>query len=112
MPKKRQISGTAYASIPTMIEASQPAPRSRAPPHRPTLSHHASQGRDGFPASRRRFIQLPWPALRPRDFSSGRAAPIAGLPRAQFLLSLDRFGPSPFGTDPDELEQDIANALA
>ena len=42
--------------------------------------------------------------------SSGRAARIAGLSRVQFLFALDRFGLSALGVDPEELEQDVANA--
>lgn len=42
--------------------------------------------------------------------SSGRAAELAGLPKVQFLYSLGRFGVSPFGDDPEELERDLANA--
>jgi predicted HTH domain antitoxin len=42
--------------------------------------------------------------------SSGRATRLAGLSRGRFLLDLDRFGVSPFGVDPEELEQDVANA--
>jgi predicted HTH domain antitoxin len=43
--------------------------------------------------------------------STGRAARLAGLSRVQFLFSLERFGLSPFGVEPDELEQDLANAF-
>ncbi|MCI0411163.1 MAG: UPF0175 family protein [Acidobacteria bacterium] len=44
--------------------------------------------------------------------STGRAAELAGLPRAQFLYTLHRFQVSPFSDDPDELDRDVANALA
>ena len=44
--------------------------------------------------------------------STGRAAGLAGLPRDQFLYTLNRFKISPFSDDPDELDQDVANALA
>lgn len=44
--------------------------------------------------------------------STGRAAELAGLPKAQFLDSLGRFGVSPFRDDPEELERDLENARA
>ncbi|MGH9380166.1 MAG: UPF0175 family protein [Thermoanaerobaculia bacterium] len=42
--------------------------------------------------------------------STGRAAELAGMSRVEFMLSLHRFGLSPVGVDPDELESDLANA--
>jgi predicted HTH domain antitoxin len=42
--------------------------------------------------------------------STGRAAEIAGMGRVQFIFALDRFGLSPFGQDPEELAEDLANA--
>lgn len=42
--------------------------------------------------------------------STGRAAELAGLPKVQFLHSLGRFGVSPFGDEPEELEGDLENA--
>lgn len=42
--------------------------------------------------------------------TTGRAAELAGLSRVEFLFALDRFGLSPIGVDPDELERDLANA--
>lgn len=42
--------------------------------------------------------------------STGRAAELAGIPRVEFLFALDRFGLSPIGVDPDEVERDLANA--
>ena len=42
--------------------------------------------------------------------STGRAAELAGLPKVQFLYSLGRFGVSPFGDEPEELERDLENA--
>jgi predicted HTH domain antitoxin len=42
--------------------------------------------------------------------STGRAAELAGLPRVTFFFALSRFGLSPIGVDPGELEQDFANA--
>ena len=44
--------------------------------------------------------------------STGRAAELAGLPRDQFLYTLSKFKVSPFSDDPDELDRDVANALA
>lgn len=43
--------------------------------------------------------------------TTGRAAELAGLKRVEFLFALGRFGLSPVGVDPEELEQDLANAL-
>lgn len=42
--------------------------------------------------------------------STGRAAELAGMPRVAFFFALNRFGLSPIGVDPTELEQDLANA--
>lgn len=42
--------------------------------------------------------------------STGRAAELAGLSRVDFLFALNRFGLSPIGVDPHELERDLANA--
>jgi predicted HTH domain antitoxin len=42
--------------------------------------------------------------------STGRAAELAGMSRVEFFFALGRFGLSPIGVEPDELEQDFANA--
>lgn len=42
--------------------------------------------------------------------TTGRAAELAGIGRVAFMFSLSRFGLSPVGVDPEELEQDLANA--
>ena len=42
--------------------------------------------------------------------STGRAAQLAGLNRVEFIFALQRFGLSPVGVDPSELERDLANA--
>jgi predicted HTH domain antitoxin len=42
--------------------------------------------------------------------STGVAAQLAGLSRIAFIFELSKFGLSPFGQEPDELEQDLANA--
>lgn len=42
--------------------------------------------------------------------STGRAAELAGLPKAQFLYSLGRFGTLAFGDEPEDLERDLENA--
>lgn len=42
--------------------------------------------------------------------STGTAATLAGVDRVAFMFMLDRFGLSPIGVDPDELEDDLANA--
>ena len=42
--------------------------------------------------------------------STGMAARLAGMERVAFMFALERFGLSPIGLDPDDLEQDLANA--
>ena len=42
--------------------------------------------------------------------STGMAARLAGMERVAFMFALERFGLSPIGLDPDELEQDLSNA--
>jgi predicted HTH domain antitoxin len=42
--------------------------------------------------------------------STGAAARLAGMSRVAFMFELSRFGLSPLGQEPDELEQDFANA--
>ncbi|MCP3963008.1 MAG: UPF0175 family protein [bacterium] len=42
--------------------------------------------------------------------STGLAASLAGMPRFTFLFLLSRYGLSPFGEAPEELEQDLADA--
>ncbi len=42
--------------------------------------------------------------------SSGRAAQLAGMSRAEFLLALGRYEVSPFQLDANSLAKDIANA--
>lgn len=42
--------------------------------------------------------------------TTGRAAELAGVGRVEFMFRLAGFGLSPVGVDPEELEQDLANA--
>lgn len=42
--------------------------------------------------------------------TTGKAAQLAGMSRTEFFFALGRFGLSPIGVEPDELEQDLANA--
>jgi predicted HTH domain antitoxin len=42
--------------------------------------------------------------------SSGRAAELAGLSRAEFLMELRRYRVSPFQMTEEELRQDVLNA--
>lgn len=42
--------------------------------------------------------------------STGMAAQLAGLDRVTFMFELAKFGLSPIGVDPEELESDFANA--
>ena len=42
--------------------------------------------------------------------STGMAARLAGMERVAFMFALERFGLSPIGVEPDDLEQDLANA--
>lgn len=44
--------------------------------------------------------------------TTGLAAQFAGVPRSAFFHALSEHGISPFGTDVDELESDVANAAA
>ena len=44
--------------------------------------------------------------------STGLAARMAGIPRTTFLFLLGQYGLSPFGEEPDELEEDLKNACA
>jgi predicted HTH domain antitoxin len=43
--------------------------------------------------------------------STGLAARLAGVPRTVFIFLLGRYGLSPFGQEPDELEEDVGHAL-
>ena len=43
--------------------------------------------------------------------SQGKAAELAGLSRAAFIDALGRYGVSPFQTAPEELENELRNAL-
>lgn len=42
--------------------------------------------------------------------TTGLAAKLAGVPRITFLFLLGRYGLSPFGQEPEELEEDLAHA--
>ncbi len=42
--------------------------------------------------------------------STGLAAKLAGVPRVAFMFLLGRHGLSPFGEEPSELAQDLADA--
>jgi predicted HTH domain antitoxin len=42
--------------------------------------------------------------------STGMAAQVASVPRSTFIFLLSRYGLSPFGQSPDELEEDLTNA--
>ena len=42
--------------------------------------------------------------------STGMAAQLAGMERVAFMFALERFGLSPIGVEPDDLEQDLGNA--
>jgi predicted HTH domain antitoxin len=42
--------------------------------------------------------------------STGMAAQLAGMERVAFMFELAKFDLSPIGVDPDELEDDFANA--
>lgn len=43
--------------------------------------------------------------------STGLAARLAGVSRTEIFYILGEYGLSPFGIDPDELEDDFRNAL-
>ena len=42
--------------------------------------------------------------------TTGLAAKLAGVPRTTFLLLISEHGLSPFGEEPEDLEQDLENA--
>jgi len=42
--------------------------------------------------------------------STGLAARLAGVPRITFMFLLGRYGLSPFGETPDEIEEDLHHA--
>ncbi|MCL2348660.1 MAG: UPF0175 family protein [Planctomycetaceae bacterium] len=42
--------------------------------------------------------------------SSGRAAEVAGITKREFIETVGKYGVSIFGTQPDELEQELENA--
>ena len=42
--------------------------------------------------------------------TTGLAAQLAGTPRSAFIFLLGRYGLSPFGETPEELEDDLAHA--
>jgi predicted HTH domain antitoxin len=42
--------------------------------------------------------------------STGLAAKLAGVPRVTFMFLLGRYGLSPFGETPEELEKDLSHA--
>lgn len=44
--------------------------------------------------------------------STGRAAELAGQSRGQFLYTLSEFKVSPFAAEAEELDRDVADALA
>ena len=44
--------------------------------------------------------------------STGLAARMAGIPRVTFLFLLSQHGLSPFGEEPDEIEEDLIHARA
>lgn len=43
--------------------------------------------------------------------STGLAARFAGIPRSVFIFLLGRYEVSPFGEEPEELEEDLGHAL-
>jgi len=44
--------------------------------------------------------------------SSGRAAEVAGITKREFIETVGKYGVSIFGTQPEELEQELENARA
>jgi predicted HTH domain antitoxin len=42
--------------------------------------------------------------------TTGMAAQLAGMSRVAFIFTLERFGLSPLGVDPQELSKDFENA--
>jgi hypothetical protein len=49
---------------------------------------------------------------RSGQLSTGLAARMAGVPRTTFFYLLSQHGLSPFGEEPDEIEEDLKHACA
>ena len=62
------------------------------------------------PAGIAREMRLLWliEQVRDRRLGAGKAASLAGLPRAAFLLEMGKHGVSCFDYDPGELEAEVA----
>lgn len=63
---------------------------------------------EGFEAEARLLLAVKLYELG--RITTGTAARLAGMERAAFLFELARFGLSPIGVEPDELEDDAAHA--
>jgi predicted HTH domain antitoxin len=48
--------------------------------------------------------------VRQRRLGYGKAAELAGMPTAAFLLLMGRHGATPFDYDPDDVEEELAAA--
>ena len=74
----------------------------------PELLWALQQSADEFEAEARLLLAVKM--YETGKLSTGLAARLAGVPRITFMFLLGRYGLSPFGETPDELQKDIDNA--
>jgi len=77
-------------------------------PYPPEILQALHKEPDEFEAEARLLLAVKFYELG--RLSSGLAAKLAGVPRTTFLFLLGQHGLSPFGEEPEELEQDLENA--
>ena len=90
--------------------ATIPANRRVSLPYPPEIQAALQQTAEEFEREARELIAVR--LYETGRLSSGLAAKIVGVPRHEFWLILGKYKVSPFGTTPEELEQDVANARA
>ena len=57
-----------------------------------------------------RWLAKPGAQGRRRETRYGKAAELAGMPKAEFVLLMGRHGASPFDYDPDDVEEELRAA--
>ena len=77
-------------------------------PYPPEVLWALQKEPDEFEAEARLLLALK--LYETGKLSTGLAAKLAGVPRTTFLFLMGQHGLSPFGEEPDEIEQDLANA--